>query len=102
MFPEQRPSHVCGGTAAVARKAQPMSPDEKDLSELEQTLAGLRPAPAGFDRDQVMFQAGRAAAHARRGLLWPATAGLMSAVAACLGLFLVLRSDPEPLVRVVY
>lgn len=77
-----------------------MPSDEQDLNELERALGGLRPARAGFDRDRVMFQAGQASAPRR--LLWPATAGLMTAVAASLGLFLGLRADPEPVERIVY
>jgi hypothetical protein len=74
--------------------------DENDLNKLEQSLAELRPSPAGFDRDRLMFQAGQAARPRR--LLWPAATGLMTAVAACLGLFLLLRPAAEPQVRVVY
>jgi hypothetical protein len=77
-----------------------MPSDEKDLSELERALGGLEPSRADFDRDRVMFQAGQASAP--RWLLWPAAAGLMTAVAASLGLFLVLRPAAEPVVQVVY
>jgi hypothetical protein len=77
-----------------------MSPDEKDISELERALGGLRPARAGFDRDRLMFQAGQASAPRR--LLWPAAAGLMTAVAVSLGLFMVLRPAAEPVIEVVY
>src|SRR5271169_137423 len=76
-------------------------PDEQPLSDLERSLAGLQPATAGFDRDRLMFQAGRAAA-TRRRWRWPAATGLMTAVAACLGLLLVLRPEPAPVVRIVY
>ncbi len=79
-----------------------MPPDEKDLSELERALGGLQPARAGFDRDRLMFQAGRAAAQGPRRLLWPAAAAFMTAVAASLGLFLALRPAAEQVVQVVY
>ncbi len=79
-----------------------MSTDEHDLSELERALAGLQPAAAPFDRDRLMFQAGRTAAERPRRWLWPATAGLTTSVAACLGLVLLLQPAPVPVVQIVY
>ena len=35
-------------------------PDEANLNDLERALAGLVPRPAGFNRDRLMFDAGRA------------------------------------------
>lgn len=40
--------------------------NEGELSPLERSLASLRPAPAAIDRDEVLFQAGRAAAVAQQ------------------------------------
>jgi hypothetical protein len=77
-----------------------MPSDEKDIGELERALGGLQPVRAAFDRDRLMFQAGQASAPRR--LLWPAAAGLMTAVAASLGLFMVLRPAAEEVVQVVY
>jgi hypothetical protein len=74
-------------------------PDAKDLNELERALAGLLPSAAGLDRDRLMFQAGRTARGPGRWR-WPAATGAMTAVAAGLGLMLLLRADPEPVIVV--
>jgi hypothetical protein len=76
--------------------------NEKDLSELERTLAGLAPSPAGFDRDRLMFQAGQSAAAPRRRWLWPSATAVMTTVAACLGGVLLVRPAPEQVVRYVH
>ena len=80
-----------------------MSEDLRDegLADLAAALAGLAPRPPNLDRDRLLFRAGQESA-ARRGRLWPWAAGLLAAVAAGLGVLLVLRPDPQPLERVVY
>ena len=60
------------------------------------------PAADTFSRDQVMFQAGRTAARARRRWLWPGATLAMTALAACLGLTLLVRPAPESVVEYVY
>jgi hypothetical protein len=79
-----------------------MSSDERELNELERSLAGLCPSPGGFDRDRLMFQAGQAAAHGPRRLLWPAATALATGLAVCFGVVVLLRPDPAVTLRVVY
>jgi hypothetical protein len=63
-----------------------------DLTALAADLRRLAPAPAGLDRDALLFRAGRASA--RRGWAWPAATALATATAASLALVLALR-PPE-------
>lgn len=83
-------------------------------NELEQQLVALGPRPAAIDRDQLMFQAGRAEAlseltlrespsHRRtRSWLWPSAAGLMTAAAAVLAVILIVGPESEVQVQTVY
>jgi hypothetical protein len=76
--------------------------DETDparLSSLEVSLAALRPAPAGLDRDRLMFEAGRKAG--RRGWFWPAATAALFLTTATLAGVLVFRPVPERVVPVV-
>lgn len=66
-------------------------------SELESALRSLRPARAAIDRDRLMFQAGRASAR-RGGRVW---LGATMALAAALGVSLVVRPGPREVVRIV-
>jgi hypothetical protein len=70
------------------------------MSDLENALKALRPAVA-LQRDQLMYRAGQQSP-SRRGWLWPVTTAAMSAVAAALGLVLIVRPDPAPVERVVF
>jgi hypothetical protein len=58
--------------------------NERELTELEEALRRLRPAPAGTDRDELMFRAGQAAAGRRSWLRLSAT-GLVAVLAALAG-----------------
>jgi hypothetical protein len=70
----------------------------EELSAVEATLASLKPAASGVDRDRVMFLAGRASAHAnlyptkrlKIQWLWPCAAAvsLLLAIASSGMLFL--------------
>ena len=77
-------------------------PDETDLSDLERALAAMQPTAGTFSRDQVMFQAGQSALHRRRRWFWPGATAVMTGVAACLGLALLTRTAPTPVVEYVY
>jgi hypothetical protein len=66
---------------------------EPDLAAVEAALAGLAPAPGGVSRDQVLFRAGQASV--RRGWGWPCATGVMTCVAAVLGVALLLRPVPQ-------
>lgn len=74
---------------------------EKELSELEQALRALEPAPSAINRDQLMFKAGRASALAPPGRGWQIATVCASATALCLALILALRPIPDPQVRFV-
>jgi hypothetical protein len=75
-------------------------PHNPDLNAVERALAGLTPSAGAFNRDALMFTAGRASV--RRGWGWPcATAGSTLAV-LILGALLLFRPTPEPVVHVVF
>jgi hypothetical protein len=65
---------------------------DPELMALEASLRGLEPH-AQLSREAVLFAAGKASAG--RGWLWPATAGLATAVAAILGWLLWQQSPSE-------
>jgi hypothetical protein len=71
--------------------------DHPEMNALEASLGKLSPSPAALDRDQLMFQAGRASARLR--WLWPAVAGTASLTAAALALVLVFRPVPVSVVE---
>jgi len=76
--------------------------DDGELKGLERSLAGLRPAPAGIDRDELMFRAGQAAATGRASVA-PALAVLAALVAALAGagtMWLARPAGSERIVRV--
>ena len=69
------------------------------LTELENALKALTPAPAALDRDRLMFRAGQTS-QAHRGLLWKCTAGMFASVSLVLVLILALRPPAQE--RIVY
>ncbi len=71
------------------------------LAALEAALRALPPAPAGLDRDRLMFQAGQSR-RPRTGWLWPAAAAALALLSVGLGTALMLHPAPEPVVQVVY
>ena len=83
----------------------------KDEAGFEATLAGLRPATAGLDRDRVMYLAGLAAGKCRqagtirRGAwrtawLWPCTTA--AALLLALGAIGWMAAGPRVVERVVF
>jgi hypothetical protein len=75
-------------------------PPDPDLSAVEHALSGLAPSAGAFNRDALMFAAGRTSA--RRGWGWPcATAVSTFAAAASLAALLLLRPAPIEVVRYV-
>ncbi|MGA2619774.1 MAG: hypothetical protein ABSF26_19350 [Thermoguttaceae bacterium] len=74
-----------------------------DLTAFEAALAALAPRVERFDREQLIFQAGQAAALrdaiavSPRGVRWgwPAAFSAMTAVAAALGVMLSTRAAPN-------
>ena len=80
----------------------------KDLKTFEAELATLVPRTDRLDRDRLIFLAGeqsaaasnrRATAH--RGWVWPAAFSAMTAVAATLAMIVLLRPQPQVVVRLV-
>jgi hypothetical protein len=74
------------------------STHDPDLSAVERSLAALTPSAGAFDRDALMFTAGRRSA--RRGWAWPGAAACSTLAAAVLAAVLIFRPAPEPVVRV--
>jgi hypothetical protein len=79
---------------------------DPELRAVEQALAGLVPA-AHFDRDRLLFEAGRAAAgrdvalagRSWRRSAWPLATAALAMIAAALGTALAVRS---PRMEIVY
>jgi hypothetical protein len=69
---------------------------EPEMTEFEQPLAALSPSRGAFDRDRLMFEAGRrsATAPSRLAWAWPAVAASLAAVV--LGQTIALSRRPEP------
>jgi hypothetical protein len=76
----------------------PQQPDPLDINELECALKTLRPA-ARLDRDQLLFEAGRASV--RRGWFWQTWSAATTAAACVLAAMLLLRGTPEPIEKVI-
>jgi len=82
-----------------------MSSEEEHVPELtpfEAALAGLTPRVEGFDREELIFQAGRVSvlresfvSRPRSGWRWPAAFAAMTAVAAVLTVMLSIRPAPQ-------
>jgi hypothetical protein len=77
-----------------------MSETPAPHDDFAEALAGLRPSPPQLDRDQLMYQAGRSDA-GRRLRRWQCATGLTTAAAACLALTLLVRPEPDPVIRIV-
>ncbi len=82
------------------------------FAAIEQTLAGLSPAPPRIDRDRLMFLAGAASATSdlrppipvsrppNSAWLWPASTAALAATSLALAIALLVR--PAPAERIVY
>jgi hypothetical protein len=77
---------------------RPLGPE---LAALESALLALAPAPAGINRDRLLFRAGQASA-SRRGWAWPAATAALALVAVALGSAWLLRPGPPERVERVY
>src|SRR5262249_2327978 len=88
------------GAARKVRGAMSDQTRPARLTGLEESLAALRPTPAGIDRDRLMFEAGRQA-RPRRGRLWPTAAGALRLPTVAPSGVLLFRPVPERLVPVV-
>jgi hypothetical protein len=76
------------------------SPHDPDLTAVERALTGLAPSAGAFNRDVLMFAAGRTSA--RRGWGWLcATAVSTFVAAASLAALFLLRPAPVEVVRYV-
>jgi hypothetical protein len=71
----------------------------EDLNDLASALGQFRPTSA-VNRDRLMFEAGRASMPT--GWKWPLAAGVSLTIALCLGLGLLLRPTPQPIIQTVY
>jgi hypothetical protein len=77
----------------------PLTPPSEEVAELAAALRGLSPAKPAWDRDHVLFEAGRASAPRA----WPWQLATGGGVALSLLLAAVLVFRPAPAVeRVVY
>jgi hypothetical protein len=72
---------------------------DADLTPVERALAGLAPSAGAFNRDALMFAAGRASAP--RGWGWRCAAAGSALAAAVVAALLFFRPAPEPVVRYV-
>ena len=82
-----------------------MSPEEERSEDLKALEAALAPRVEGFDRERLIFEAGRASAMAESTLdsrpstlgqrAWPAAFSAMTALAAALLVMLVTRPEPQ-------
>jgi hypothetical protein len=70
---------------------------ENELTPLERALRTLTPSAAPFNRDVVMFQAGRTSAS--RSRLWPLMTAASSLIALGLGFVLAPRPAPQMVVQ---
>jgi hypothetical protein len=73
---------------------------DPDLSAVERALAGLRPSAGTFDRDALLFAAGRRSV--RRGWAWPGVAVASTLAAAVLAAVLTFRPAPPRVEHTVY
>jgi hypothetical protein len=73
---------------------------EKTECDLEKALRALEPASLQFNRDRLMFEAGRAP-HRRRRWLWPSACSLLAAAVIIQGIVLLDRPGAREVVRYV-
>ncbi len=83
-----------------------MSREERldaDLKSFEAQLASLNPRTDRLDREQLMFQAGRQSIRTSRVLpwVWPAACGLSTTAAMVLLVALLMRPEPQVVVKYV-
>ncbi len=75
---------------------------EPELTDFERSLAALAPSPGRFNRDRLMYEAGRRSVlNQPRGRLWPALAASLAAVAAGQAIALSRPAEPKIVERVV-
>lgn len=74
-------------------------PSRLNGDSLAEKLGRFTPDTTGFDRDALLFQAGRASAHPRR--LWPTVAGFLTLSQAATLLFFLGRVPEQPSPSVV-
>jgi hypothetical protein len=74
--------------------------DRPELTAVADALRHLAPAPAGLDRDTLLFRAGQCAAPRR--WFWPAAATISTAACAVLAVLLASRPAPAVVERIVY
>ena len=72
---------------------------DPELTALERALAGLAPFAGQFNRDALMFAAGRQSV--RRGWAWPGAAAGSALAAAVLGAVLLLCPARDPVERII-
>lgn len=77
---------------------------EPEMTEFERSLAALSPSRGAFDRDRLMFEAGRRSVSSPTRLRWAWPAVAASLAAVVLGQTFVLSRRPEPRIveRVVF
>lgn len=77
-------------------------PPELELTDFERSLAALTPSPGLFNRDRLMYEAGRRSAlNQPRRRLWPAIAASLAVVAAGQAIALSRPPGPKVVERVV-
>ncbi len=75
---------------------------EPELTDFERSLAALAPSPGRFNRDRLMYEAGRRSVlNQPRRRLWPALAASLAAVAAGQAIALSRPAEPKIVERVV-
>ncbi len=75
-----------------------------ELKAFEARLAALTPRADRLDRDALLFEAGQASAEVglRHRWAWPSAFGAMTTVAAVLLAVVLLRPEPQSVVKYVY
>lgn len=73
--------------------------EESELTALASALRELRPKTEGFDRDVLMYRAGRASTHA---WIWQSIAAAMTTFATLFGVLLLIHPAPPVVERIVY
>lgn len=80
----------------------PRNTPDPELTDFERSLAGLAPSPGRFNRDRLMYEAGRRSIlNAPRRRFWPAIAASLAVVAAGQAIALSRPPAPQVVERVV-